>query len=176
MRPMTEAERALAEECLRYVGPALRGVKRAYPGIARQLDRIDAVAVAQLAVCRATQTYDPAKSKPSTYFSMAIRNAVLKEVSKRRRLVMDGRDRIPLTEADALVNRPPDTVVAIAIAWLPKDSLHLIRLRYWEGKNLTEIAAELGCGRAAVRRRLTKATSHLRTALEIHARRRQAPG
>jgi RNA polymerase sigma factor (sigma-70 family) len=171
MRPMTEEERIVAEEAMVFVEPAIQGLCRSYPGIRRQVARIDAVEVAQLAVCRAAQTYRPEKSKPTTYFSMAIRNALLKEIARNKRAVIDGPDRIPLVEVEALRYSAPDHNVVLAISALPDAVVGLIRRRYYDGHTLSEIARAEGCSRSTVRRRLSIALRLLRKSLESLVRR-----
>jgi RNA polymerase sigma factor (sigma-70 family) len=166
MRPMTDDEKRLAESCIQYVQPSILALCRSYPGIRKQVERIDATAVGYLAVCRAAQTYDPDKSRATTYFSRAIRNAILKEIAKRRRAVCDGPDRVPLTSVEGLVFRHPDQLVSLAVAALPEDAVALIRRRYYDGETLTDMAAQDGCTRSTIRRRLSRALATLRTALE----------
>lgn len=171
MRPMTEAERSVAQEAMAFVGPAIKGLCRSYPGIRKQVARIDAVEVAQLAVCRAAQTYNPEKSKPTTYFSMAIRNALLKEIARNKRAVIDGPDRIPLVAVESLKYRASEHNVVLAVSAMPDADVALIRRRYYDGQTLTDIASADGCSRSTIRRRLARALRLLRTTLESLARR-----
>lgn len=166
MRPMTEAERQLAEACMRYVAPSIHALSRSYPGIRKQIARIDAEAVGQLAICRAAQTYQPGKSQPATYFSRAVRNALLKEIAKRRRGITDGSERIPMSQVEAIVFRQPEQAVALAVAALPEDAVALIRRRYYDGETLTDMAEQDGCTRSTIRRRLSRALSLVRALLE----------
>ena len=167
MRPMTDAERTLAVHAMRYTSKAIAGLARGYPGIRHQIAKIDAEAVAYLAVCRAAQTYDSAKSQPTTYFSTAIRNAIIKEIARSKRAIVDGPDRVPMSIAEETVHRMPDHDVVLAVSALPESAVSLIRRRFYDGHTLSDIAAEEGCARSTVRRRLSRALRLLKSALEI---------
>lgn len=166
LRPMTAEEQALAEECLRFVEPAIRALCMACPGIRSKVESIDAVSIGSLAVCRAAQTYDASKSKPTTYFSRAVRNAILKELGRKRRFATDGPDRVPLEAIEVLLHRQPDQDVAIAVGSLPESAVRLIRRRYYDGETLTDMARQDGCTRSTIRRRLSRALALVRSALE----------
>lgn len=170
MRQMTDAERALAQDAMRFVPLAIAGMNRSFPGIHKQLKRIDAESIALLAVCRASQTYDPAKSAPTTYFSRAIRNALLKEIVKRKRLLVDGPMRIALAEVELEEHNKEATVVGRALSSMPDALARVIRSRFYGHMTLAEIATQEGCTRFTVRRRLTKALLLFRAALEIQPR------
>lgn len=166
IRPMTADEQALAEECLRFVEPAIRALCMACPGIRCKVEAIDAVSIGQLAVCRAAQTYDAEKSKPTTYFSRAVRNAILKELGRKRRFATDGPERVPFEAVEVLLHRQPEQDVAIAISALPESAVRLIRRRYYDGETLTDMARQDGCTRSTIRRRLSRALALVRSALE----------
>lgn len=167
MRPMTDEERLLAEDAMQYIPKAISILSRGYPGIRLSIAKIDAEAVACLAVCRAAQTYSPEKSRPVTYFTTAIRNALIKEIGRNNRGMLDGPNRVPLSVAEETKPRMPDHDVVIAVSALPDSAVSLIRRRFYEGKTVNEIADEEGCHRSTVRRRMSHALRLLRNALEI---------
>jgi RNA polymerase sigma factor (sigma-70 family) len=172
MRRMTEAESALAEDAMQFVPKALAALACSFPGIHRQIQKIDAESVAYLAICRAAQTYNPEKSQPTTYFSRAIRNAVLKEIAKRRRQALDGPQRVTLLEADLQDYDPSWRLPARALMSMPEDLARILKCRFYSQMNLSEIAEQERCARSTVRRRLSKALLLFRAALEIQ---RQLP-
>lgn len=167
MRRMTDGERALAEDAMRFVPKAIAALRSSFPGIHHQLQRIDAESVAYLAICRAAQTYNPEKSAPTTYFSRAIRNAILKEIAKRKRLLIDGPMRVALAEVEMDGHDQSSTVVGRALSSMPDYLARVIRGRYYNQMSLEEIAAQEGCSRYAVRRNMAKALLLFRAALEI---------
>jgi RNA polymerase sigma factor (sigma-70 family) len=174
-RKLTRSQQRLVEEALPIVPKALASIRRAYPGIREALERIDAESLAHLALCRAALTYDPTKSKPTTYFSAAIRNQILKEVERHRKQA----ERIAKARELAGTQSPADAVQAgtlqNAISCLPDEHARLIRQRFREGKSLSQIAEAEGCTRSTVRRRLLLATRLLRAALGIQTRPPGAP-
>lgn len=140
-----------------------------YPTLRKQLAAIDATSVAYLAICRAAVTYDPAKSKITTYFSTAIRNALLKEIDRNRRHRYDSPDRVPMELAEALVTARKygfSTRIQTAIARLPAKSRTLIHLRFFRGLSLREIGEQAGCDPRTIRRRLAVALERLGTLLQ----------
>jgi RNA polymerase sigma factor (sigma-70 family) len=168
MRKMTGKERALAEDAMRFVPKAIAALCRSYPGIHVQLQRIDAESVAYLAICRAAQTYNADKSRPTTYFSRAIRNAIIKEIAKRRRLLVDGPMRVALADVEMDGHSPAGERVRRAVASMPEELARILRRRYHMGMNLSDIAEAEQCTRSTVRRKLTKALLLFRAAWEIH--------
>jgi len=139
MRPMTDAERALAESVLEIVPVVINSMGRSFPGIRKKLTRIDARSVAYVAICRATQTYNPAKSKPGTYFSTAVRNALLKELARSRRLRYDSPLRVPCALAekvDAALGYSGGVTCIQPYASAPVDSKG--RTWLWQRRGITQ--------------------------------------
>jgi RNA polymerase sigma-70 factor (ECF subfamily) len=75
----------------------------------------------------------------------------------------------PVTEA--LESASTRRILDRAIAGLPEAHRRLIRLRYFEGLSTAEIAARVGTSELAVRKRLWRARTKLKEALERGARR-----
>jgi len=168
MRPMTDQERAVAEEALAIVPVVINSMKRSFPGIQKKLTRIDAKSIAYLAVCRAAQTYDPAKSRVTTYFSSAIRNALLKELAKSQRLRYDSPERVPLELAEKAVLLKDDLkrLLPIALSALPVNARRLIASRYYSGMSIKELGILYSCNQKTVRNRLRNAVELLARLLE----------
>lgn len=165
---LTEEQRAIAEAAAALVPKALAAFRYRYPSLRRQLAVIDAVGVAQLAVCRAAVTYDPAKSQVTTYFSTAIRNAILKEVDRERRFRYYSVERVPMELAEALAVAPcrHATRVQTAIARLPAKSRRLVHLRFFKSLSLREIGEQVGADPRTVSLRLSNALKTLRSLLQ----------
>jgi RNA polymerase sigma factor (sigma-70 family) len=160
---MTEAERALAQEAMAIVPVVINSMGRSFPGIKGKLARIDARSVAYVAVCRATQTYDPSKSRVTTYFSSAIRNALLKELARGQRLRYDSPDRVSLELAERMAasqGGQADKVPA-ALSVLPAAARSLITSRYYKGMSIREIATASKLNQKTVRARLRRAVEML---------------
>lgn len=154
------------------VPKAIAAFRCRYPSLRRQVANIDSTSVAYLAICRAVRTYDPAQSKPTTYFSTAIRNAILKEIDRNRRARYDSPDRIPmeLAEALAVAGRGSTGRLHVAIARLPAKYRRLIQSRFYKGLSLREIGEQAGCDPRTIRRRLSAALAVLQSLLESDER------
>jgi RNA polymerase sigma factor (sigma-70 family) len=165
---LTDEQRALAEQALEIVPMAIAAFYRRYPTLRKQVRSIDAESVAYLAICRAARTYDPSQSKVTTYFSMAIRNAVLKEIDRNRRHRYDSPDRVPMEMAEALAAGGKNLATRLqgAVARLPAKSRRLIHARFYRGLSLREIGEQAGCDPRTIQRRLTAALYVLQRLLD----------
>jgi len=165
---LTPDQQRLVESAMPVVPKAIAAFRCRYPTLRRQVDAIDATSVAYLAICRAAQTYDPAQSKVTTYFSMAIRNAILKEIDRNRRARYDSPDRVPMELAEALVTSQKGLTgrLHVCIARLPAKSRKLIQARFYKGLSLREIGEQAGCDPRTIRRRLASALEILQRLLE----------
>lgn len=163
MRPMTDRERALAEEAMAIVPVVLNSMGRSFPGIKKKLKGIDAQSVAYMAICRAAQTYDDTKSKVTTYFSSAIRNALLKELARSQRLKYDSPDRVPYELAERMAQRQSGRshMLPAALSVLPAAERRLVASRYVYGMSIREIAVVFQLNEKLVRLRLKLAVRTL---------------
>jgi RNA polymerase sigma factor (sigma-70 family) len=159
MRAMTDVERALAEEALGIVPVVINAMGRSYPGIKKKLARIDAKSVAYVAVCKATRTYNPEKSKVTTYFSSAIRNALLKELAKHQRLRYDSPNRVPMELAERVTQAQggQSHKLPAALSALPDHARSLIASRYYAGMSIKEMSISMKVNEKTVRSRLKHA-------------------
>lgn len=163
MRKMTKRQRRLAEEAMTIVPVVINAMGRSYPGIRKKIGRIDASSVAYVAICRAAQTYDPSKSKVTTYFSQAVRNAILKELAKAQRQRYDSPERVSLelAEGAAKPQRSDERMLLAALESLPAQERDLITRRYYGRMSIREIADSTGLAQKAVRARLKNAVEAL---------------
>jgi RNA polymerase sigma factor (sigma-70 family) len=160
---MTDKERALAEEAMAIVPVVINSMGRSFPGIKKKLARIDARSAAYVAVCRATQTYDPEKSRVTTYFSSAIRNALLKELARSQKLRYDSPDRVSFEVAERSTVRQDSQQAKLpaALSVLPPESRRLIASRYYDGLSVREMSVLFKCNEKTVRHRLRRAVEQL---------------
>ena len=167
---MTKRQRALAEQAMALVPLVINAMGRSYPGIRRKIARIDAESAAYVAICKAAQTYDPKQSKVTTYFSSAIRNAVLKEVAKSSRRNAENYSAGAMDAAEAKAAKQGGHALAAALLGLPAQERVLIERRYYGRMSVQEISDETGITAKAVRARLKSAVETLAVLLESHAR------
>lgn len=154
-KKLTRKQQELAADAVEYIPQAVRAFAKSYPGVHARLARIDAVGVAQLAIVRAARTYDSSKSKPSTYFTAAIFNALLKELARETRHGYGSSRRVPLETAESeQAARQQVLDVAAAVAALREEDRKLVIARYVSNCTYEEMAEEHGCDRRTVRRRL----------------------
>lgn len=167
MRRLTKRQMRLAEDALAVVPKAIQGFCRAYPGIRKKLDRIDAVEVANLAVVKAAKTYDKRKSKVTTYFTMAVFNALLKELARDQRQSLESMRRIPLEFVEPMASgEMMSKEMRDAMAAIPADCREVLVARYFHGRTLADMADEQGVDRRTVRRRIESAVLQLSVAWE----------
>jgi RNA polymerase sigma factor (sigma-70 family) len=154
-RKLTRKQQELAADAVEYIPQAVRAFTKCYPGVHAKLARIDAVGVAHLAIVRAARTYDSGKSKPNTYFTAAIFNALLKEIGRETRHGYGSPRRVPLETAESeLAPRQQLADVAAAVAALREEDRRLVVARYVSNCTYEEMAEEHGCDRRTVRRKL----------------------
>jgi RNA polymerase sigma factor (sigma-70 family) len=166
---LTPEQQRLAEQAMEIVPKAIIAFRCRYPTLRKQVATIDATSVAYLAICRAAVTYDPEQSKITTYFSMAIRNALLKEIDRNRRMRYDSAERVPMELAEALAVSKQhgfSTRIQTAIARLPAKSRKLIHMRFFRGLSLREMGEQSGCDPRTIQRRLAVALECLGTLLQ----------
>ncbi len=112
---------------------------------------------------------------------------VLRTTRRRKRHLVDGAvhsliesavDRRPLADASLMASEERITLKAV-LDELPDDTREVVTLFYGEGKSTAQVAALLGVGETAVRKRLSRARGRLRESLLARfgdAARRAAPG
>jgi len=163
MRKMTKRQKLLAEEAMAIVPVVINAMGRSYPGIRKRIARIDASSVAYVAICRASQTYNPDKSKVTTYFSSAIRNAILKELARSQRQRYDSPERVSmeLAENAAKPQSGEERLLPAALESLPAQARDLIASRYYGRMSVREISDSTGLAQKAVRARLRNAVELL---------------
>jgi RNA polymerase sigma factor (sigma-70 family) len=165
---LTDDQQSVVEQAVAIVPKVISAFRLRYPTLRKQLDAIDSSSVAYLALCRAARTYNPEKSRITTYFSVAVRNALLREIDRNRAMRYGSAARIPMELAEHLAASKSQSSGKLhcAIARLPPKSRRLIQLRFYKGQSLREIGEQVGCDQRTIRRRLEIALSVLRTILE----------
>jgi RNA polymerase sigma factor (sigma-70 family) len=89
MTRLTAEQQLVAESAIKYCAPTIAHFLKVNADLRSTARRVDLTSTAMYAVCLAAATYDAEKSKPSTYFSIAIRHALIRAVLKQQKL--DGR-------------------------------------------------------------------------------------
>ena len=96
---LTPDQQGIAEEAMKLVPVCIRTFLNAMPCIRQVAECCDLESAAYFACCKAAKTYDPTRGVGvSAYFSVAIKNAMLREVQKEIKTQAHSIKRIPLEE------------------------------------------------------------------------------
>lgn len=165
-RRLTDEQRSLAEAALPLVPAACRAFAAKHPCYARILKHLDLASVAQMAVCEASFTYDPRKSRPTTYYGTAIRHALLKEVKRHQRSRESANERVDFAKALNLKGTHDQRQQALAcLRRLPPIEKELIEAHVIEGRSLMSLGREHGRDWRTIKSRLLQSVEKLRRAV-----------
>lgn len=131
----------------------------------------DVVQDVMLTVWHRAEQYDSRKASPSTWIFTIARNRRIDLIRRERRPELDPDDpalvRAPETPADQTIEAAEQTVrLRAAIAELPEEQAHLLRLAFFQEASHSRIAGEFGLPLGTVKSRLRLAMAKLRTALK----------
>jgi len=162
-RRLTDAQRAHAEAALAIVPQAIRAFAARHPSYRRVLSGCDMQSVAEMAVVEASFCYNPAKSKPTTYYGSAIRNALLKEVRRYQRSREGANERVPMEKALGIKFLHDMRQRAVAsLRLLPPEDRALIEAHVIEGRSLRAIGREQDRDWRTIKARLLRAYDRMR--------------
>lgn len=164
-RRLTAKQQRMAEDALRFVQPTIAVFVRRNPDLRRSIKRVDMESVGNMAVCMAAFTYKPEKSKPTTYFSSAIRHALYRAVLTQQKL--DGRYVPTETITDPPTNRSRTRAEMRALRALRSLSAYDRRLledRLIEQITLEQLSSEQHCDPRTIGKRVKAAIERLRGA------------
>lgn len=178
---LTVKQQQFVGDALRIMPSAVRTFRKRHGSWRALLSRIDVDSVCHLAICKAARTYDPARSRVTTYFSMAIRNALVKACRKEYRYVQ-------ATTEQKATPRDPDVehlgrrrteqlqgAVQLAIARLPDRSKLLLHLKFARKMSLRQMAEHSGRDARTIQRLMTEAMDELETLLRNEFGRHEGP-
>ena len=166
-RRLTDEQRQRAEEALVLVPAAIRAFLAKHMCYQRVIRHCDMVSTAEMAVVEASFTYDPAKSKPTTYYGSAIRHALLKEVRRAQRSREGANERIDLDKALGLKFTRDQRQQALAcLRLMSPDDKSLIESVVVEGRSLMSIGREKDRDWRTIKSRLTAALGRLRSCVD----------
>jgi RNA polymerase sigma factor (sigma-70 family) len=167
-RRLTEEQKALAEAALPLVPSAVRAFASKHLCYARILRHLDMTSVAQMAVVEASFTYDPNRSKPTTYYGTAIRHALLKEVKRHQRSRESANERVDFAKALNLSGTLDQRQQALAcLRRLPPEERELIEAHVIEGRSLMSLGREHGRDWRTIKSRLLASVEKLRRAVSV---------
>lgn len=164
-RRLTKKQQQTAEDALRYVQPSIASFVKRNPDLRPAMRRCDLESTAYQAVCLAALTYDPDRSRPTTYFGAAIRHALYREVLSQQR--QDGRY-VPVDKLlqDLEANRltAADMRAIRALRKLSASDRSLLEDRLIEQISFERLGREHGCDPRTIAKRVRTAIESLRLA------------
>lgn len=156
----------MAEAALPMVPVAVRAFVARHRCYARLLRHCDMQSVAEMAVVEASFTYDPSRSKPTTYYGTAIRHALLKEVRRAQRSKEGANERIDLAKALGMEFSKDRRQQALeCLRLLPPAERELIEAHVLEGRSLISLARARGRDWRTIKSRILEACESLRLCL-----------
>lgn len=147
-----------------HLGLVRRVLNKFRPG--EELDDSDLYAVGCLALVEATRTFDPSKSRFSTWASRIVLQRVVDEM---RRSGREGGVPLPDEFPSDSPGEMPVHLVKDILALRKSDSREeragkrLLRGRYLDEKTLSQLGREMGVSKEAARKRIESAISMIRT-------------
>ena len=167
--PLSEQQSQYVAEALAIIPAAVRTFRKRHPAWRACLGRLDVESICHLAICKAATTYNPARSQVTTYFSMAMRNALVKAVQKEYRYVQAGRaptqEAIEARAAEARLTERLQGSVQEALSKLPPRSKFLLHLKFARKMSLRQLAEHSGRDARTIQNWLNEAMDQMETLL-----------
>lgn len=158
-------QQKLVEEAIKLVPVCVAVFKRNMPCLREVARLCDLESAAYLACCRAARTYDPNRGVGiSAYFSVAIKNGILREIQVELKSRSTSIYRVPLSDLDPRLTPHHDDDhgdLEILDTLSPEDR-RLIEERLFKDTTLRSLGDEAGCHHRTVRRRVQKLLDRLR--------------
>lgn len=162
-RRLTEQQQRYATEAMSVVKPAIKAFLKCNPHLRPVARRSDMEGVALKAVCLAALTYNPKKSKVTTYFSTAIRHELAREIGRQQKA--DQRYTLSAEMRDPQPNMPQQRLNQFALKalrMLPEPERTLLEDRLLEEVTLAQLGRENGVDPRTVSKRVLQAIALLR--------------
>lgn len=153
---LTEEQRRVAEDAINLIPVCMAAFSRNFPCLREIAKTCDLESAAQLACCKAARTYDPGKCGVSAYFSVAIKNAFLKEIQKEVRSRSTSIYRITLKQAEqrSQPDRPTFDAALPALQEMPEEIRAWIESYVFDGANFSVLGRQHGMHRRTAKRKL----------------------
>ena len=166
---LTPEQQALAEEASKLVPVCLAIFLKRLPCLRPIAKTCDLESAAYVACCKAARTYDKSRGVGiSAYFSVAIRNAMLREVQKEIKSQAHSIKRIALEEIyDRQPPRREHADVAMpAMLTLTDEERNWIESYVFEGMSFRAFGREAGCDPRTAKKIILSRLDKLRDAAE----------
>jgi DNA-directed RNA polymerase specialized sigma24 family protein len=162
VRRLTDAQQAIANEALAVMPDAIAAFWRGHPCLRKYKASIDSVSAAMTAITLASFCFDASKSKMTTYFTVAIRNELRKEVLKEQRRREESSHRHAHSAPDPKPSHPEFGLASECMDSLDEYDKHLVYQSVVVGRRITELARQQRRDPRTVQRHLDAALEQLR--------------
>jgi DNA-directed RNA polymerase specialized sigma24 family protein len=168
---LTPEQQAVAEQAIGLIPACMNAFRRNFPCLREVASLCDLESAAHLACCKAARTYKPEKCGISAYFSVAIRNAFLKEIQKEIKSQSGSIYRISLQQAEQRsAPEKPETEAALpALQEMPDEIRAWIESYVFDGGNFSVLGRKHGVHRRTAKKRLMSYLDKLRESYEDSA-------
>lgn len=164
-RRLNEQQQAWATEAMSVIQPAIRAFLNKNPGLRQTAKRSDLDSIAMQAVCLAALTYNPEKSKVTTYFSTAVRHAIAREIfGQQKRDQRFNLQSKPVDPNPDMRKCRMDQFAIKALKMLPEPERTLLEDRLIEEVTLDQLGREQGVDPRTIAKRVGQAIARLRRA------------
>lgn len=166
---LTPEQQKLAEEAAKLVPVCIAVFLRRLPCLRSVAQICDLESAAYVACCKAARTFDPTKGVGiSAYFSVAIRNAMLREVQKEIKSQSHSIRRIPLEEIynRAPVKQPKAEAAMPAMLHLTDEEREWIEEFVFDGKSFRAFGRKAGCAPRTAKKMLKGHLDRLKDLLD----------
>jgi DNA-directed RNA polymerase specialized sigma24 family protein len=166
---LTPEQQKLAETAAELVPVCIAVFMRRLPCIRAVAQVCDLESAAYVACCKAARTYDPSRGVGvSAYFSVAIRNAMLREVQKEIKSQAHSIRRIPLSEIynRAPVKKPKADAAMPAMLQLTDEERAWIESWVFDGTSFRAFGREHDCDPRTAKKTLKSHLDRLKDLLD----------
>lgn len=166
---LTPDQQKLVEEAVKMVPVCLNVFLKCMPCLRPVAESCDLESAAYLACCKAAVTFD--QSRPeyfSTYFSVAIKNGMLREVQNEMKTHSHSIMRVSLEQAQKRQppKSPPSDAAVNSLMRLTEDERSWIERFVFDGTSFRAFGREADCDHRTAKKRLMSRLDKLRQAYE----------
>jgi DNA-directed RNA polymerase specialized sigma subunit len=162
-------QQKLVEEAIKLVPVCINVFMQTMPCLRSVAASCDLESAAYMACCKAAKTYDPSRSKNlSAYFSVAIKNGMLREVQNELKTQAHSVLRLSLSQAQQRQkpkSQPPDAAIS-SLMRLTEQEREWIERFVFEETSFNALGRDAGCAPKTAKRKLMSHLDRLRQAYE----------
>ena len=167
---LTPEQQKIAEQAFPLIRPVYVAFYRRMPCLREMMKVADLTGAAHLAICTAARTYDPSKGVGiSAYFSVAIKNAFLREIERELKTQAHSIRRIPLelVDAHASAGKPtPEVAIQALLKFSDEDRAWIESYAFNERGSFRSLGREFGVDRRTAKRKIRSKLGRLRDAID----------